>query len=227
MRVAGTVEATSSDGTVTADAIRLDLFTVVSGQATYFDDLLVQNDAYPGDIRLIARQGKTGAPTYDTWTKTGGDGTAAGVWSDTPPDDTTLCTSPSDAGTQRQTMLVAAFDAGVDPIGASDTIVACKVVARARRSAGAARDFYILRRLDGVDTETLIEGALTTTYGYMDDAVWSDTLANLNAMEAGARRTASMSGGQTFAVADVWVMVAYTPSPGAPAPSVSDTVAAA
>jgi hypothetical protein len=60
----------------------LDTGTYSSGSC-WFDDYAVSSSAYIGPGYCIARQGITGAPTYDAWTKNGA-ATSALCWSDTP-----------------------------------------------------------------------------------------------------------------------------------------------
>lgn len=172
----------------------------------YFDDIAIDDTSYPGAGQIIARQGKTGTPTYDAWTKNGA-ATATLCWSDTPFSAATNCSDAilSDA----QTMLVAPFSAtqtghGTEVIGTTDTVNACKVALIAKEST--AGTMKIRRRVNSTDTDTAIN--TTTSDAYYDDGIWTTTVANLDLLEAGA---VSQSGSLTTTVEDVWAMVDYTP----------------
>jgi hypothetical protein len=178
----------------------------------FFDDIRIDTATLtpPGEGRTIARQGKTGTPTYDAWTKVGG-ATAAINWSETPFSATNSCTSAVAA--QAQTMLISSFSAtqaghGGQCIQAMDTINACKVSVIAKEASAGSPS--IRRRLNGADTDVVI--TLTTSDAYYDSGIWTDTLANLNGMEAGGLHAA---GTLLTTFEDVWVMVDFTDQPWA------------
>ncbi len=178
---------------------------------TWFDDIQIRTDAYPGAGQVIARQGIAGAPTYDAWTKTGLS-TSALCWSETPFNATDNCNTATSGATQ--SMLVGSFSAsgsgveGSGIIAASDLINACKTAVIVKSPSGGGVDsISILRRLNGVDTTTAITGLVSTTDKLFADAPWTDIVANLNAMEAGAVHTTNTN---TVTVEDVWVMVDYS-----------------
>lgn len=151
----------------------------------YWDDLQIRDDAYPGNGKIIARQGKVGSPNADTWTKTSSQ-TAAQVWSETPYSATNEAHSTDQS--QAQTMLAGDVGAGTDPISSGYTINACKVAVIAKEilAASGTPTYSIRRRVNATDTDTA--KALTTSDAYYDDGIWTDTLANLQAAEIGAVR---------------------------------------
>lgn len=185
------------------------LFGVVAPNELFFDDIRIDTGgvAAIGAGQIIARQGKTGTPTYDTWTKTGL-ATAALCWSETPFSATNNCNSAVSAA--KQTMLVEKFSItqsghGTQVVGASDTVNACKVALIAKTVSGDATG-QILRRINGTDTGTVFTD--TASDVYYDDGFWTTTVANLDLLEAGL-----IHGNNTRVtqVEDVWVIVDYTP----------------
>lgn len=174
-----------------------------------------------GAGQCIARQGLTGTPTYDTWTKTGA-ATSALCWSDTPFNATKNCNSAVSAA--KQTMLVEKFSItqtghGSQVVGASDTVNAVKTAMIVKTVSGDATG-QILRRVNGVDTGTTFTD--TAADVYHDDGIWTTTPANLDLLEAGA-----IHGNNTrvTTVEDVWVIVDFTYAPAAG--SITETGAAA
>ena len=206
------INTTHSSNVSATTTKEYDLSGGTSPNEYFFDDIRVdQGGLTPvGAGQTIARQGKTGTPTYDTWTKNGA-ATAALCWSNTPFSAGTNCTKATSGA---QTMLVGAFSAsgsgteGAQTIGASDTINACKtaiVGKTALASAGTIR-----RRIGGVDTDTAI--SLTTSDKYFDDGIWTTTTANLDTAEIGAvAGTVNLD-----TVEDCWLIVDYTPGSAAP-----------
>lgn len=171
----------------------------------------------------VIRQGVAGVPTYDTFAKVGA-ATAALCWSNTPVNTGTNCTSSTSAA--KQTMLVEKFSItqsghGSQVVGASDTINACKTCVITKTVSGDATG-QILRRVNGIDTGTLITA--TAADKYFDDGIWTTTPANLDLLEAGL-----IHGNNTRAttVEDVWVYVDYTPAGGSVSGTVAETGTAA
>lgn len=96
-----------------------------------FDNWAVRDDTtYPGDHRVILRKVKSGSPTYNAFTKTGGTN-ASDVWSDIPFDATD--NAKSTAADQAQTALVEDAAAGTDAIASADTINGCRVAMVAKK----------------------------------------------------------------------------------------------
>lgn len=197
-------------------------------QNVYMDDFLASNSAYPGNGGVIARQGKAGSPTYDAWTKIG-DTTAALCWSETPYSASKSCSSAG--ASQAQTMLVADIGAGTNPIGAADTINACRVVGVGKYNGTAsARSFYrSRRRVGGSDTDEDVTGAITsTTDAVFRGSIFTATRTDLQSAEIGG--VVGTGGGtrKELIFEDLWLMVDYTPAPvvtGGPFPFYFDELA--
>ena len=96
----------------------------------YYADGSISDSAYPGTGQSILRKGKSGTPNYNAWTKQGG-GTIDAEWLDIPFSATN--NARSSAASQAQTILAADAAAGTNPVGASDTINACKIAAIIKR----------------------------------------------------------------------------------------------
>lgn len=177
----------------------------------YFDDWCTASGGTTriGYGRCIARQGTTGTPTDDAWTKNG-QATAALCWSETPFNAANNCTSSTSGAAQ--TMPVAKFSvAGSTPegsqvIGAGDTINAVKTAVVFKRATSGSPS--IRRRVNGTVTDAVVTGA--TTDVYRDDGIWTTTVANLDLLEAGMKKAADAN---LTTAEDVWVMVDYTPAP--------------
>lgn len=198
--------------TTDVTATPIDNFTL-NGAATpneyFFDDIRIDTGTLtpPGAGQIIARQGLTGAPTNNAWTKTGA-ATSALCWSDTPFSTATNCNSATSAAAQ--TMLVEKFSItqtghGTQVVGAGDTVNAAKtaVIAKEATAGGGS----IRRRVNGTDTDTAKSPA--TTDAYLDDGIWTTTVANLDLLEAGYVKSADAN---LTTVEDVWVIVDYTPA---------------
>lgn len=218
------INTTHSSDVSAATTGTYSLFGRASPNQPFYDDIRIDTGGIApiGAGQIIARQGLTGTPAYDTWTKTGA-ATAALCWSDTPFSAATNCNSAVSAA--KQTMLVAPFSAtqsghGIETIGASDTVNAVKTAMIVKTVSGDATG-QILRRVNGVDTATTFTD--TAADVYHDDGIWTTTPANLDLLEAGL-----IHGNNTrvTTVEDVWVIVDYTgaggvtpPPPTPPAPS--------
>lgn len=210
MRIDQVVVATGSNlNTGTTNIVNFDIKAQSISTANidnYFDDVVVSNSAYPGPGRCIARQGIAGTPTYDSFTKNGA-ATAALCWSDTPFNTGTNCTSIVNGGAQ--TMLTAPFNVtqsghGIDTINELDTINACRTIIYGK--VAVATTHSIRRRLSGVDTDTSI--SVTTADTFLNEGIWTDSLANLNSSEIGVLHGANVN---LLTIEDVWLMVDYTP----------------
>lgn len=171
----------------------------------YYDDLLLDDAAYPGNGRSIARQGKAGTPNADAWTKTSSQ-TAAQVWSETPFSATNE--AHSTAASQAQTMLVADVGAGTDPITDGSIINACSVGAIMKEiSSGTTRTYSIRRRVGGANTDTA--KVLTASDAYYNDGIWTASRADLQAAEIGGVRGTGT--GKHMQIEDCWLFVDYSP----------------
>lgn len=110
-----------------------------SPNAFWLDDLESDNAALCGPSLIIARQGVVGTPTFDAWTKTPGGDAAYQVWSDTPFNGSTNCSSADGTGTSEQTMVLASFSKtqsghGNGAVGNNDTVNGIKAGAVAKHN---------------------------------------------------------------------------------------------
>lgn len=205
-------EALTNQNTGTAD------INVLRCQATfssgsidiYYDDVVVDDAAYPGAGKILCRQGVAGTPTYDAWTKTGLS-TAALCWSESPFSGTNNCNLAGTAA-GAQTMLVAPFSStqtgkGSETIASGDTINACQqgIIAKVN-STTSPPVFSIRRRINGADTD--LAQVLTTADVYYRGDMFTTTTTLLDSAEIGAHRGTSAAT-KTDTVADVWLMVDY------------------
>jgi hypothetical protein len=177
---------------------------------TTWDDMALATGGYIGAGGSVAIQGKSGTPTYDAWTKSSGSDASA-LWSNTPFDNTSYCTSIVIG--DRQTMLVddSALEAA---IGAADTINGACVVVMCKSASGSPT-FKIVRRVAGVDTVSATR-FLQTTDGWRPRGVDSenydvfvDTRANLASAEIGVECNSSTI---LETIEDVWLLVDSTPA---------------
>ena len=176
-----------------------------------YDDMMICSGSYcPTGGVSVARQGTSGTPTYNAWTKnscTGG--TIDGCWSDTGYDTTKTATDA--VANDAQTMLIHGFETtqsghGTETIANHDTINACKTAA-VMKSGTASAPVSIRRRLNGADTDT--SKTLTTSDAYYDDGIWTiggDKLAAAAVPEIGMVHG---SGSATDTVYDMWLMCDY------------------
>lgn len=211
LKVNGMVVATGSSlntGVANIDSVYWSVYRgagVNSLVAQHFvDDLICGNTAYFVQGGCIARQGKAGTPTYDTFTKVGA-ATAALCWSDTPFSAATNCTSITSGGAQ--TMLTASFSVvqaghGTEIVNTQDVIVSCKTALVAKVGVGSSQS--IRRRIGGVDTDTA--KTITTSDAYYEDAVFTATLDNLNTAEIGMLHGANVN---LLTAEDLWIMLYF------------------
>ena len=177
----------------------------------YYDDMVVDNAAYCGDSKIIARSPITGGtPTYNSWTKQSGTDAGA-MWDETPFSTATYCTSSTNAAAQ--TAVIADFSAtqtghGTETIGASDTINACKASVVAKAASGTP-GMSIRRRINGVDTDTSV--TLSAVDAYYETAIFTATPAQLDIAEVGAVHG---TGSILHTVEDVWLLVEFSAPTG-------------
>jgi len=210
-KINGVVDQTFTGLTTNArgNIDRLFFGTPVGGYQSniFFDDMAVDDAAYCGDGKIIARSPVTGgSPTHDNWTKSSGIDAGA-LWDETPFNATTFCTSSTSG--QAQTAVMADFSAtqtghGSETIGASETINACKaaIVAKSGTASSASN---IRRRINGVDTDTNI--TLTTSDAYYETPIFTATPANLDIAEVGAAHGPNTN---LHTVEDVWLLVEFS-----------------
>lgn len=179
-----------------------------------FDDLAVTEGVWPGPGRIIARQGRTGAPTYDDFSLVGG-ATIDAVWSDTPVNTTTRAQSPSFATTAAQTMRVAPFDAGITAMGPGSTPAVCQTWINANTATDPDRTYAMRRRINGVNTDVVLPDIETDPVPFSDGlrgGFWVAPLSALDGAEIGAVKTGL--GGAQLRVNDAWLTCEYEPPAG-------------
>lgn len=179
----------------------------------WYDDVEVDGAALCNAGYVIARQFKSGTPTYNAWTKSGGTN-IEDVWNDTPFSAST--NANSSVVNDAQTGLVYAVGSvqtghGTGTITQGDTINGAKAGLVGKAASGSASS--IRYRAGGADTDTAI--TLTTSDAYFETAVFSDTLSNIATSQVGAVQGANTVS-QT--VEDAWLMVSYTPTALLPSP---------
>jgi hypothetical protein len=176
-----------------------------------FDDIAVTVNNFPGAGRVIARQGRAGAPTHGQWTVVGAPDVSQ-AWSQTPSAAAARAETPAAGDPLAQTMLVAGFDTGIHPIAPANTIKACQTWARfGLTGATEDRAYAFRRRVAGIDTDTAVAGLLSgpkLRSDALDGAFWRATLGELNAAEIGAVKSGG-AGGTGLSVEDAWLMCEY------------------
>jgi hypothetical protein len=176
-----------------------------------FDDIAITKNAFPGAGRVIRRQGTAVAPTYGQWTLFGAPA-IQDAWSQTPPDAGSGATSPATGDPVAQTMRVAPFDQGIDPIAPGNTIKVCQTWLNVGLTASSADRVYAARRrVGGVDADTTLGGLTTDNVPRSDGfagGFWRATLDELNGAEIGAVKSGG-AGGTGLRVSDAWLMCEY------------------
>lgn len=176
----------------------------------YYDNMMVCDTSYCPHGGTVARQGLSGTPTYNAWTKAGtcSGGNISTCWSATP--FSTAASATSAVAADAQTMLVSPFNAtqtghGTETIKVHDTINACKT-AGIIKSGTSSAPLSLRRRINGADTDTA--KTLTTSDAYYDDGIWTtsaDYLSNASP-EIGVLHG---SGSATDTVEDMWLICDY------------------
>lgn len=200
-----------------------------SGYTFALDDFIVLTGGSepPPQTHVNMRAAKSGTPTYNAFTKVGGDATNINtIWTSranlnpTTFPGSQYARSASTANLS-QTALVAAWDGGTPtPVVANTaTFHGCKWDVYATRGGGTNRSYAIRRRTQNgsdtmVDTDTSISPAASTYTLYNN--VWdilgssgSAKITGLNAMEFGGIKTASSSGAELH-ILDQWVQCAWS-----------------
>jgi hypothetical protein len=189
----------------------------------YYDDIVTSDAGFVGQARAIARQGKTGTPTYAQFLFTSC-ATIEGCWSDTPV-NATIYAATNVSTLRRQTMLLWQFDQtqtghGTQIIGGSDSILGCKQSGYVQWSSGSATTFNHLRRVSSTDTTVAITGLANNASTYNETPPFAVAdLTTLNAYEIGLER--GSGGGKNVRGNDLWMSCAYLEA--APAPTVTPT----
>ncbi len=192
-----------------------------AGDITYFvDDVSVDDEEYPGWSLVIARQGTSGTPEEDAFTKSSGTD-AYLLLSDTPANVSTFCVSPGTGNPLIQLMYIAPFTASATAhgnatidSGRGDVLNTTSVVGNAKRSGGSGRTHQIgLRYTGGFYWSTVTLSTSDAYYGSFtqDQLGGGGSLSQLNVGQVGAQKTGG-AGGQTMTINDLWVMADYTPN---------------
>ena len=187
-----------------------------------FDDIAMTRDRFPGEGRVVARQGREGTPSSNDWTLVG-TSSIAEAWSDTPQNPARRAETPASGDPLAQTMLVAPFGQGTDPICVGNVVKACQTwLSTGIVAEGAARSYAIRRRIGGATTDVTMPGACTGVDGppaclgvnadlqsdALESAFWSATLDELNTAEVGAVKSGG-AGGAGLKVLDAWLNCEY------------------
>src|SRR5439155_16668344 len=136
-----------------------------------FDDMAVTINHFPGAGRVIGRQGRPGAPTYQQWALLGAASIDA-AWSDTPSGSGSWAETPVPGdNVNAQTMLVAPFDAGVDAAAPQNEIKVCQTWVEVGLTAAPADRSYAIRRRIGGGDQDVIPNDLRTTTGLRSDGL--------------------------------------------------------
>lgn len=158
--------------------------------------------------RVLCRQGTTGTPTYDTWTKNGGATSAADAWSEAPMSATKNCSSSTSGAVQ--TMPIEKFSVvstghGTEVINSVDTVSAFQIGIVGLGASNTAP--LTRRRIGSTDVDNGVLVTLFTADTYTRGPVKQDaalTPANMDLLEAGVVKAASAI---LTTIEDVYVMV--------------------
>jgi hypothetical protein len=177
-----------------------------------WDDMMVCSGGYCPRGGTIARQGTTGTPSQNAWTKNScAPASIDGCWSNTP--FTTASSATSTTTGQQQSMIVATFGStqsghGSQALTGASIINACTTGVVAK--AASAVTFYTSRLMNGTTTWASIP--ITTSDAYYTDGIWLPPapLLNMAAPEVGV----ATGGSVLNTVEDMWVMCDAIPGPG-------------
>ena len=189
----------------------------------FYDDIAIARSDFPGEGRVIARQGRPGTPSASDWTLVGAT-TIDEAWSESPPSGTKRAESPAAGDPLAQTMLVASVGQGVNPICNGNVVKACQVWVYAALGASPAdRTYATRRRLAGTNTDVPLPpecggpnvspACLSNQFASMQsDALgsgfWSASVDELNAAEVGAVKSGG-AGGTPLRIPDAWLSCEY------------------
>lgn len=197
VRVNSIVDATSSDGTSTAQADAFRLFSSASTAIHHFDDLRSNDTAYPGDgVVAGLRPDAAGDETDFT-------GTFADI-DDDPIVDATL--REQDGGTPIP------FIDNVGALADVGTINQVRVKVRAARTNGAGRSHFIRWLKPGGTAENSADLSLDGTVRFFSftPSDQPTTQAHIDDMQAGMSQDAA--GGRKAQCTELWIMVDRTPA---------------
>jgi hypothetical protein len=189
----------------------------------FYDDIAITRNDFPGEGRVIARQGRPGTPSANDWTLVGAT-TIDDAWSETPASGVKRAESAAAGDPLAQTMLVAPVGQGVDPICNGNVVKACQVWVYAALGASPAdRTYATRRRIAGANTDVPLPPecgggnvsptCLSNQFGSMQsDALggsfWSASVDELNGAEIGAVKSGG-AGGTPLRIPDAWLSCEY------------------
>jgi len=189
----------------------------------FYDDIAITRSDYPGEGHVIARQGRPGTSSANDFTLVGA-ATIDDAWSETPPSGTKRAESPAAGDPLAQTMLVAPFGQGVDPVCNGNVVKACQVwVYAALGGSPADRTYATRRRIAGGNTDVSLPpecggpnvspACISNQFASMQsDALgsgfWSASVDELNAAEIGAVKSGG-AGGTPLRIPDAWLACEY------------------
>jgi hypothetical protein len=189
----------------------------------YYDDIAITRNGYPGEGRISARQGRPGASSANEFTLVGA-ATIDEAWSETPPSGAKRAETPAAGDPLAQTMLLAPFGQGVDPVCNGNVVRACQVwVFAALGASPADRTYATRRRVAGVNVDVSLPGecnqqnptpaCLSNQFATMQsDALrggfWSASLDELGVAEIGAVKSGG-AGGTPLRIPDAWLACEY------------------
>ena len=209
-----TINTTTSHPSGAAGGFSMAVAGTAHTRVYHYGDWLFDDAAYPDPTAtVIARQFKSGTPTYDQWDLVGG-GTKYGNISETPPSATLAIATASSTAALAQTAFINSFSTtetgkGTGTIGGSDTILGVRVEAYARASSGNLGHTRL--RVGGVDTDAQVANmtvGVLLRWGAVQTGV---SLSDLNAGEAGFVKPVTGTA-RIYTVEDMWVLAAYVPA---------------
>ena len=195
VRLNGSVEATSTDGTSTSTSSNVFLTSLnISSGTQWIDDIRTRDDAYPGD-GFVAGLRPDAVGDEDDFT-----GTFADI-DDDPIADGTLRTQ--DGGTPIP------FLNNVGALTVS-TVDQVRVKVRASRSGGPGRTHFIRWKKPGGTAEDSADVVLDTGVAFFSftPSDQPTTQAHIDDMQGGMSQSAA--GGRLAECTELWIMVDYT-----------------
>ena len=192
----------------------------------FFDDMLFWDSAtQPPDGMCIVRQGTTGTSIDDAWPTKTGAATAAGCWSDTPPDAATFVSTGNVNTLIAQTMPVHPFSTsqsghGAVPISPTDTINGVKIGFIGQDSWGESGNTnirYYVNAGSPTDIDLQATGgtgnAMSIVDHYLERYITETDVANLDLYEIGLYHPAGDFGAHTTIIRDIWMHVDFLSPP--------------
>ena len=206
----GAIEASSTNGTGTADVERVRTSELgLTSVTRWFDDIAIDGAAFPGDGSVYALR-PNAVGTEDNFSNTFAE------IDDLPPDDTTGRVAPASGSIPFLNNLTTVSIEG----GINDFLISV----RAKRGTGQAREHYIRSKKFQDFVQNSPNLALTAGvvyYTFRFDLV-PTTQAELDGHQAGM--TQSAAGGQLATCTEVYAMVEVAPSGAPPSTVIQDII---